>query len=178
VIGLPSGVVRLACEYEACAVEFAAAHAALIVSSARPLAVEHIGSSSVRGLVSKPIVDIVFGLTPEWPLDATISLLRSLGYRYRGNREDAGGHIADYVVGTLTTRHVHIVDRNQRQWLRYISFREYLRADIEARHAYANFKLQLAREYSNSRRSYTSAKAAFVEQMTDHACAWHASERS
>jgi GrpB-like predicted nucleotidyltransferase (UPF0157 family) len=177
-IGLRSGIVQLAYMHEACVLDFEVARVELLARRARPFAIEHIGSSAVPGLLAKPIVDVVIGLTPDLTLDSAISLLQSLGYRYRGNRSDAGGPIADYSVDNATTRHVHLTPFNERQWLRYLAFRDFLRVDAEARLSYESFKLRLAELHSTDRRSYTAEKIEFVERMTDRACSWSSGRRT
>ncbi len=58
-------------------------HATLVAACcALPLAVEHIGSTSVPDLGAKPIVDILLGLDPGAELNACIKPITGLGYEY------------------------------------------------------------------------------------------------
>jgi GrpB-like predicted nucleotidyltransferase (UPF0157 family) len=129
-----------------------------------------VGSTAVPGLLAKPIVDIIIGLRNWNSLAGTIRHLQEAGYRYRGFRDDAGGHVADYVIDKITRRHVHIVEYGSRQWVRYLLFRDHLRRDPVARAEYESFKRELAARYPRNRRSYTAAKQEFIERMTDLVC--------
>ena len=126
-IGLPSGRVELHEVFEDAAQEFALAKRTLDPAIAGLGVLEHVGSTAVRGLTAKPIVDMVIGWYDEQNLTRLIHILRDFEYRYRGFRQDAGGHIADYVVDGLTRRHVHLVPYEAEQWSRYLAFRDYLR---------------------------------------------------
>lgn len=170
-IGLPSGSVRLALVHAECIADFETASAQLAAAFGPAAVVEHVGSTAVPGLLAKPIVDIAIGLLDWDALDVILAQLSALGYRYRGCREDAGGHIADYRVDGVTRRHVHIVPYGSRQWRRYLVFRDHLRRDSGARATYERMKRDLAARFPNNRRAYTSAKVQFIETMTDGAYA-------
>ena len=55
--------------------------------------VEQIGSSSVLGLLAKPIVDLAVGLSTDRDLDAVTKELEEAGWIYRGDAGDSGGHV-------------------------------------------------------------------------------------
>ena len=55
--------------------------------------VEQIGSSSVEGLVAKPIVDLAAGLTTGHELAPVRATLEQRGWVYRGDARDEGGHV-------------------------------------------------------------------------------------
>jgi GrpB-like predicted nucleotidyltransferase (UPF0157 family) len=127
--------------------------------------IEHVGSTAVPGLTSKPIIDIAVGLSADDDTSSTLSALEAIGYRYRGYREDAGGHVLDFREGEYTTRHIHVVLLSSRQWRRYIMIRDYLRTQPGARARYASAKCHLAATFSHDRRGYTAAKRAILDQL-------------
>jgi len=53
--------------------------------------VEHVGSTSVSGLLAKPILDMVTGVTDEPALDQVAEPLGSAGWIYRGDGGDQDG---------------------------------------------------------------------------------------
>ena len=55
--------------------------------------VEVIGSSSVLGLLAKPIIGLAFGLTVDQPLPLTQTKLENDGWIYRGDAGADGGHV-------------------------------------------------------------------------------------
>jgi GrpB-like predicted nucleotidyltransferase (UPF0157 family) len=161
-MGLRSGEVRLE-DVHAEAVElFNAAEAR--IASALPAAseVEHVGSTAVSGLIAKPIVDIVVGVPSIDEIGEAKAALVRLGYRDRGWKKEAGGHILDWVDGDVTTQHLHVTVLASLEWRNYIDFRDRLKTSAQCRRRYEMLKKRLARIHERDRRSYTDAKASFV----------------
>lgn len=100
------------------------------------VAVEHIGSTAVLGLVAKPILDVAVGLDERAELGAVKAVFESLGYRFRGDKGDDGGLL--FVLEDRPAHriaHVHVVGFGDRRWRRYLTFRDRLRADERARNS-------------------------------------------
>lgn len=171
-IGLEPGQVRLAHVHQEAVEDFNLAASEIAAVIGVGAKIEHVGSTSIPLLAAKPIVDIALGWVKEGTRDKMLDALMGIGYRYRGFREDAGGHIAEYIVGGRTMRHVHLLACESVQWRRYLAMREFLRCNSSQRDAYGAFKMELAVEFANERRAYTAAKRDFVEAMGDQACAW------
>src|SRR6476661_8246192 len=55
---------------------------------ARAIAIEHVGSTSVPGLASKPVLDLAIAVSSEADADACIAPLETLGYEHRGPHGD------------------------------------------------------------------------------------------
>jgi GrpB-like predicted nucleotidyltransferase (UPF0157 family) len=98
------------------------------------VAVEHIGSTGIAGLLAKPIVDIMVGIQ-HTDTESVRRGLRSLGYDDLG---EAG------IPGRLYFRkrvphafNVHVVHHEGPIWKNNIALREYLRHDSEAADRYA-----------------------------------------
>jgi GrpB-like predicted nucleotidyltransferase (UPF0157 family) len=149
----PEAFQRLAAELRAALGEAAAA-------------VEHVGSTAVPGLAAKPILDVVIGLAPDTDPDRVIATLERLGYQYRGDKGEEGG-----LLLVLEDRpahrvaHLHLVGHGDALWRRYLTLRDRLRSDPAAKAAYAGLKDHLAARYSEDRRAYTAAKAAFIARL-------------
>ncbi len=164
VLGLTYGQVRLVDgdpgwpgAFERLAAELRSALGELAV------AVEHVGSTAVPGLVAKPILDLAVGLAPAADPDHVILALERLGYEFRGDKGDTGGLL--FVLEDRPAHriaHLHVVPHGDAQWCRYLAFRELLRTDPQARAAYADLKRNLADQYAGNRQAYTAAKDAFV----------------
>ncbi|HWN71964.1 MAG TPA: GNAT family N-acetyltransferase [Haliangium sp.] len=132
--------------------------------------VEHIGSTSVPGLVAKPIVDIQVGVAE--PLDEArfAAVLAPLGYESMG---EAG------VPGRLYFRrrgpqsfNVHVVDLGGVLWRDNLALRDYLRAVPGAAERYGQHKRAVAAAGANDLSSYSRGKAALVEELIAEAQRW------
>lgn len=132
------------------------------------VAVEHIGSTAVPGLVSKPILDLAVGLATGADRDAVVRRLEKLGYIFRGDAGDEGG-----LVFVLDERplyriaHLHVVGHGDQRWRRYLRFRDRLRADATAKAEYGDLKRRAATSFPHDRVSYTAAKAAFIRGLRE-----------
>ncbi|MCO6441651.1 MAG: GrpB family protein [Nitrococcus mobilis] len=127
---------------------------------------QHVGSTSVPDLPAKPILDLAAAVAA---LDAIPELARRLtgiGYIYRGNNGDAGGHlfVRESSPGVRTI-HLHLVKHNGAQWRNYLLFRDLLRRNPGIRRQYAELKQALGRSFRDDRNSYTAFKRDFIGQV-------------
>lgn len=129
-----------------------------------PFDIEHVGSTSVRGLDSKPIIDVAIAVPELLELEA-VQRLTSAGFDYRGDEGGNGGHVLVEFDGEAEWRiaHLHVVEAGSQQWDNYLRFRDRLRADAEVRRQYAVLKRGLAAAHPDDRAAYTAAKTEFVK---------------
>jgi GrpB-like predicted nucleotidyltransferase (UPF0157 family) len=128
--------------------------------------IEHVGSTAVPGLVSKPIIDIAIGLADATNVSDVRAKLERLGYEFRGDKGDQGGLL--FVLEDAPKHrvaHLHVVRHGDPSWMRYLRFRDRLRSDAADRVAYAEVKLRLARQHPNDRAAYTAGKEAFITDV-------------
>ncbi len=129
-------------------------------------AVEHVGSTSVPGLLAKPIIDLAVGLSSAAALDEVEAPLRRLGWLYRGDAGDEGGWV--FVLEDAPwhrVAHVHGVEFGSEQWVRYLQFRALLRRDAAARQTYEEAKLRLAERFPDGRKDYLAGKDPTVRRL-------------
>jgi GrpB-like predicted nucleotidyltransferase (UPF0157 family) len=129
-------------------------------------AVEHVGSTSVPGLLAKPIVDLAIGLQSATALDEVDGRLSQLGWIYRGDASNDGGWV--FVLEDSPwhrVAHAHGVEFGGEQWVRYLRFRDLLRRDAAARQTYEDTKLRLAEQFPDGRNGYTAGKDPTVRQL-------------
>lgn len=132
--------------------------------------VEHIGSTAVEGMVAKPILDLTIGLRCDTDPLAVEQRLTNVDWIYRGDVGDSGGYL--YVLESrpaVRVAHAHGVRYGGPQWVRYLRFRDRLRADVQARESYSNVKLGLLAELRGDdiRRIYTERKTPVISEILD-----------
>lgn len=125
-------------------------------------AIEHIGSTAVAGLDSKPIIDLMAAV-PSLDLSDQIFLaLKQIGYEHR---------FLDTVAGRLffvkgpennRTHNLAICEVGSDFWNAHLAFRDALRADQRLAEQYSALKHSLAQQYPHDRVAYTDAKEAFI----------------
>jgi GrpB-like predicted nucleotidyltransferase (UPF0157 family) len=137
--------------------------------------VEHFGSTAVKGLSAKPVVDILVEVSSfEETIEKIVPLLASEGYEYFWrpvSNNEADVYYAWFIrrnsIGKRT-HHIHMVEKNSRLWDR-LFFRDYLIEFPDAAKKYEKLKNKLAFNYPNDRVSYTKGKTDFILEMTEKA---------
>jgi GrpB-like predicted nucleotidyltransferase (UPF0157 family) len=132
--------------------------------------VQHVGSTAVEGLPSKPILDIVLGSDSAEAADRLAVALVGIGYIDRGLGEGSNGRLLVMESApNVRIAHVHIVQYETQDWKDYVVFRDTLRGDGALRSGYAELKRDLAERFATDRQSYTRGKEAFIRAVIDAA---------
>jgi GrpB-like predicted nucleotidyltransferase (UPF0157 family) len=145
------------------------------------LAIEHVGSTAVPGLPSKPIIDLSVGVPSlEEAKERCINPVEALGYSYVPE-------YASWLPGELFfrkgppgpwTHHVHVMEPLNSRWEALLVFRDYLRAHPEAARTYADIKRTVAASSKDNIEAYRDGKNAFIETTIAEARAWRGCSRS
>ena len=131
-----------------------------------PIVVEHVGSTSVPGLIAKPILDLALGLPNTALIGEVIGLLTKAGFIYRGEGEGSVGFLFVWESEPdVRTIHLHAVQYPSAHWDDYIVLRDILRADPQILRSYEELKKYNAQKFAHDRKQYTSAKAKFVREV-------------
>jgi GrpB-like predicted nucleotidyltransferase (UPF0157 family) len=130
---------------------------------------EHVGSTSIPGIMAKPCIDIVIGAHP-FPLEPNDSgALENLGYIYRGENGIPG---RQYFQRGPHDYHLHVYCISNDDIHDHLVFRDYLRVHEDARNRYEKLRLELARK-TDSRTVYTDGKTSLVQILLQEGYAWH-----
>lgn len=132
------------------------------------MAIEHIGSTAVVGMVAKPVIDLMAGVDTLDDADALVDRLCDNGYttsrEFNATLTDRkwlmrwrDGH---------RTHHLHIVVMDGVPWRDRLAFRDALRGDPALARRYAELKADLAARHDADRKAYTDAKAEFVNAVS------------
>jgi len=128
------------------------------------IAIEHVGSTAVPGLVAKPIIDIAIAVESISQITDWEHRL-SPEYAYYGNRALPDDWL--FVKGPEACRQVylHAVLKDSQRWRNYLHFRDQLQASPELRESYAELKRELSRRFPKDRGAYTQGKASFIQEV-------------
>ena len=132
--------------------------------------INHIGSTSVAGLIAKPIVDILLELPADYDVDAAAHLLQGNGWLIM--QKDDANKVIDFNKGYTSygfaekVFHLHV--KPSGDWDE-LYFRDYLRQYPGAARRYEKLKLDLLRQFKHNRDAYTGAKSEFVTEITEEA---------
>ena len=129
------------------------------------LAIEHIGSTSVKGLAAKPIIDIMVGIPDLENALSLVEPLREINYDYVPIPKFKDRLFFRKGLWRKGTCHLHICEFNGNEWKDKLLFRDYLRMHPEAAAEYASLKEQLAAKYKHERSAYTKEKEPFIKNI-------------
>ncbi len=130
------------------------------------LAIEHVGSTSVKGLSAKPIIDIDVIIEDSSLLGSVISSLAAIGYHHEGDLGIAGREAFKYEgKDHLQKHHLYVCPKDSVELKRHIAFRNYLRSHPEAVREYSQIKEEGARIYPNDIEKYIEHKTSFIEKI-------------
>ena len=136
------------------------------------LRIEHYGSTSIPGMIAKPIIDIMVQI-PSFKAAHHHAIHKLCGptceyWQY-------SNHMTFIMRSSPNGKrcfHIHMAPEGHPIW-DGLAFRDYLRThDDEARH-YAELKRHLAQGYASDRERYTLAKSEFVSDITRKALRNH-----
>lgn len=127
--------------------------------------IQHIGSTSIKGIDAKPIIDILIGIDSFDHLRAYgFEELKSVGYyKLKVQPKDKIVFAKFSNLSELIKTHIlHVVLINGEIWDSLIQFRDHLNANTNAAREYELLKRKLAMKYPNNEAAYTMGKEEFV----------------
>ena len=126
--------------------------------------IEHIGSTAIKNIRAKPIIDIAVGVEIYPPPQHLIDRLIDLGYEALGEADVPKRLYFRY--RQIRSFNVHIVELNGRHWKSNLAFRDYLIAHPEEAKRYEEIKVKAIQSGSTSLLKYSIAKSAIVGELT------------
>jgi GrpB-like predicted nucleotidyltransferase (UPF0157 family) len=131
-------------------------------------AVEHVGSTAIKGIPAKPIVDVLV-VVSDGKTDAMAVSLDANGYERRPNDDVPDRVFLVRGPPDCRTHYLSLVEADSNCHREQVAFRDYLREYPDVAAAYASLKRDLAAMYPENREVYTAEKSAFVEDVLDRA---------
>lgn len=131
---------------------------------------EHFGSTSIKGLKAKPVIDMMCIVKDINKIDSYNDKMSSLGYDVAGDWGIEGRRLFRK-GGENRTHHIHFYQNDNPQITRHLIFRDYLRSHPEEVDRYSRFKEKLSALYENTS-EYSPAKKSFVSEMEQRALQW------
>jgi GrpB-like predicted nucleotidyltransferase (UPF0157 family) len=133
----------------------------------RALLLEHVGSTSVPGLVAKPRIDICLVVADSADEAAYVEALQAVGFVLRIREPDWHEH--RMLRGERPDVNLHVFSAGSAEVERMIRFRNRLRTDADDRELYAATKRRLAAQRWDYVQDYADAKSAVVEDILSRA---------
>ena len=136
--------------------------------------IHHIGSTSVDGLIAKPIIDIMPVVRNIVRIDSFNTAMIDIGYETKGENGLPGRRYFQK-GGDERTHHIHFYARGNSEVERHLAFRNYLRSHPDAVKDYGNLKKELSQHFPDDIEAYINGKERFVSEIQIKAMAWYQS---
>ena len=132
--------------------------------------IDHVGSTSIKGIKSKPIIDINiqtddledFKNFTESEVEGDIYTVKkepTLGGDYLIRKEEDG----------KVKAFIHVYKTGDINGLTSMMFRDYLNNHEDEKKRYEELKLELYRKYKDERKEYTSGKDKYIKEVIQKA---------
>ncbi|MBB3084573.1 GrpB family protein [Geodermatophilus sabuli] len=131
------------------------------------LRIEHVGSTSVPGLMAKPIIDILLVVPDSADEPCYVPHLQTVGYVMRIREPEWFEH--RLFRGPDTAINLHVFSSGAAEVERMLRFRDRLRDDHTARDRYQRAKRELAQQTWRHVQDYADAKTAVITEILDDA---------
>jgi len=125
------------------------------------LRIDHVGSTSVPGIVAKPVIDVRVLVERYDPEAVYTAALSSLGFAYDHRDE---GHVLFKGTRERTRFNVHVVQKNEPDANAMVVFRDYLRTHPDEARRYEELKVGLAERHRGGD-AYASAMSSYVAEV-------------
>lgn len=136
--------------------------------------VHHIGSTSIPGILAKPIIDMLGVVVSLDGIDAQSRAFEILGYEVMGAFGIEGRRYFRKVSGSgVRTHHLHVFASGSPHIARHLAFRDYLRAHVEVAAEYSALKAKLTQDGSASWDGYIDGKDPFIKRVERDALLWY-----
>jgi GrpB-like predicted nucleotidyltransferase (UPF0157 family) len=138
------------------------------------IAVHHVGSTAIPGIMAKAIVDLMPMVRDLAALDARESAVRDLGYKWHGEFGLEGRRFctkADPKTGKRIFQ-LHFFEEGNVNARNMLAFRDYLRAHPFIAKAYEMEKLRAASLQPNDTTLYNAEKNDWIKRTQTDALAW------
>lgn len=129
------------------------------------LDIQHFGSTAIKGIYAKPILDIAIVVKTFKNMD--IDIMKLAGYDYCGPQNEERDRYLFVLRGEkeLSLQHLHCYEPENGDYRRCIGFRDYLNNHPDEAFAYSELKQKLAKKFPDDRFAYADGKRDFIESI-------------
>lgn len=130
------------------------------------LKLHHIGSTAIKDIVAKAVIDILGGIDNIKSIDQFEQIFKNLGYEYKGEYGIPGRrYMTLYSLDKeMAYVHLHVFEKNSEEYKKHLLFRDILNQNEELRLEY-QFLKQMLVEQKIPRSEYSDAKADMINKI-------------
>lgn len=150
----------------------------LEIFSNKALKIEHVGSTSIPGMKSKPLIDILIIVGEIKDLEKETLKMVNIGYEYVEN------YIAQNTLLFFKISHnqqklenIHVCEEGAPKARQFLVMRNFLKMFPKKAKEYSDLKETNFQKYPNDYPAYRDAKTDFLQQIEKEAYEWEESNK-
>lgn len=163
-LGLPNGVVTIAPWNREWSSYFEQERKSILdTMKDHHVIVHHIGSTAIKHLDAKPVLDIAIEVENFSAIKEQVQLLEQLGYHCMGDQILPDRFY--FIKGDPRTHQIHFYRSGSSFLKEQLIFRDALREDGSLRQDYQKLKYKLATSFAEDKHTYAAMKTDFVNRV-------------
>lgn len=129
----------------------------------------HVGSTAVRGLRCRPIIDIAVGVINLLDLVTVRDILDNHGYKFNSSRSQIYDLFLEKRAIGKQRFNIHVVEFDGKRWKEMYDYTEFLKANPSVCKDFGNFKTDLVLKKKVSYEQYEKEKAKYIAEVMKNA---------
>lgn len=138
----------------------------------KALKVEHVGSTSIKGMVAKPLIDVLVIVEKLESFKKEKELMTEAGYEWNFYTNPDALCFIKTNIGGEKLENIHVCEEGSEKVRQFIAIRDYLRTHPEKAKEYSELKQKNIKLYPNDYPAYRNAKTPFLAQLEQEAYQW------
>lgn len=133
--------------------------------------IQHFGSTAIKGMPSKPIIDVMVIVKDISKVDEFNADMVAAGYNPRGENGIVGRRYFQKIAsdGITHLEHIHCYEATNPHVADELLFRDYLRVNKDAFEKYKKIKLEASEKYRFEPEKYSEYKSQCVNEILEKA---------
>lgn len=165
-IGLPAGKVFLSEWDNEWEVYYESIKAKILEQLGDDINIYHIGSTSVKGLSAKPIIDIAIEIDSFENINKIINGLERIGFDNKGaNILSERYYFSD---GNPRKYQIHVYEKGNKYLKDQLDFNKILKRNEHILNLYNDLKIKLATQFPDDKFKYTEEKTDFIIKVLNN----------
>ena len=133
------------------------------------LTIAHVGSTSIPGMIAKPIIDINISVESLEPMEPYKVPLEKLGYTFIVDPDPIDLHFFAKPFSHPRSYHIHVCTIGSWHEISDLAFRDFLIKNPDEAINYGKLKSHLVCKYEGNRKYYIRGKNNFIKSMKSKA---------
>lgn len=138
----------------------------------KALKIEHVGSTSIKGMAAKPLIDILVVVKKLELFEKEKKLMIKNGYEWHYYPNPEGLSFSKFNSSGEKLVSIHICEEDSFWVSQFIVIRDYLKDHPQKAGEYSKLKQEIIKLHPNDYLAYRNAKAPFLKKLKQDAYLW------